>query len=53
MYHTRIIAPDGMITMPGYTMRDEATGERAPSAADIEITPEEGHALVAYLHSLK
>jgi cytochrome c oxidase subunit 2 len=53
MAHTRIVAPPGMITMPGYTMRDPATGDRNPTDGDIEITPEEGHALVAYLHSLK
>lgn len=53
MYHTRIVTPPGMVTMPGYTTRDEATGERKPTDGDIEITPAEGHALVAYLHSLK
>jgi hypothetical protein len=36
--------------MPGYTMNDPETGE---PITDIEITPEEAHALVAYLHSLK
>ncbi|MCC5023287.1 MAG: cytochrome c oxidase subunit II [Candidatus Synoicihabitans palmerolidicus] len=50
MYHIRIVAPSGMIVMPGYTMVDEETGEEAVS---VEVTPEEGHALVAYLHSLK
>jgi cytochrome c oxidase subunit II len=53
MYHTRIVAPAGMVTMPGYVTRDPATGEVIESPGDIEITPEEGHALVAYLHSLK
>ncbi len=53
MYHTRIVSPPGMITMPGYTTRDQDTGERNPTDGDIEITPEEGHALVAYLQSLK
>ncbi len=53
MYHSRIVPPTGMVTMPGYTTRDPATGERAPSPGDIEVTPEEGHALVAYLKSLK
>ncbi len=53
MYHTRLadVAPRGMVIMPGYTTSDPATGEVAN--VDIEITPEEGHALVAYLHSLK
>lgn len=53
MYHTRIVSPIGMISMPGYTTRDKNTGERSPTDGDIEITPEEAHALVAYLHSLK
>jgi len=53
MYHTRIVAPDGMVTMPGYVMRDPATGDVIESPGDIKITPEEGHALVAYLNSLK
>ena len=51
MYHSRVVAPLGMIVMPGYTTPDPATGEVA--TVDIEITPEEGHALVAYLNSLK
>ncbi len=51
MYHTRIVQPAGMVIMPGYTISDPDTGDVA--TVDIEITPEEGHALVAYLHSLK
>ncbi|GAB5558597.1 MAG: cytochrome c oxidase subunit II [Synoicihabitans sp.] len=52
MYHSRIVAPPGMILMNGYTKRGD-DGERVEDPGDIEITPEEGHALVAYLHSLK
>ncbi|WP_221030264.1 cytochrome c oxidase subunit II [Actomonas aquatica] len=51
MYHTRVVPPPGMVIMPGYTTPDPATGE--PAEVNIEITDEEAHALVAYLHSLK
>lgn len=50
MYNTRVVVPGGMIVMPGYKAHDPATGELV---TNIEITPEEGHALVAYLESLK
>ncbi len=51
MYHTRIVEPAGMVVMPGYTLSNKETGE--VESVSIEITPEKGHALVAYLHSLK
>ncbi|MCF3652321.1 cytochrome c oxidase subunit II [Synoicihabitans lomoniglobus] len=50
MYNTRKVTPGGMVVMPGYVMNDPETGD---PITDIEITPEEAHALVAYLHSLK
>lgn len=50
MAHTRKVVPKGMVVMPGYRIYDAANDEET---LDIEITPEEGHALVAYLHSLK
>jgi cytochrome c oxidase subunit 2 len=50
MYHSRKVVPNGMIVMPGYTIYDP---EKDEATVDIDVTPEEGHALVAYLHSLK
>ncbi len=50
MAHSRKVVPKGMVVMPGYRIYD---AEKDEETVDIEITPEEGHALVAYLHSLK
>lgn len=50
MYHTRKVVPPGMIVMQGYKGYNPETQE---TYANIDITPEEAHALVAYLHSLK
>jgi len=50
MAHSRKVVPKGMVVMPGYRIYDAETDTET---VDIEITPEEGHALVAYLASLK
>ena len=50
MYHTRRVQPAGMVVMNGYTRYDTEAEE---VVSNIEVTPEEAHALVAYLHSLK
>lgn len=50
MYHPRVVIPPGMVAMDGYQVMDRSTGE---VTTDIEVTPDEAHALVAYLHSLK
>ncbi len=50
MYRSRAVAPVGAVTMTGYTRLDAETGE---VVNNIEITADEAHALVAYLHSLK
>lgn len=59
MYAQRPVGQSGAVTMPGYIQRDAATGEivRDPATNEpvknIDITADEAHALVAYLHSLK
>jgi len=50
MYHSRKVVPPGMIVMPGYVLYDAETDTET---VDIEVTPEMGHAIVAYLNSLK
>jgi cytochrome c oxidase subunit II len=50
MYRARAVQPKGAVMMPGYKKLDPESGE---ITTNIEITAEEAHALVAYLHSLK
>lgn len=50
MYRPRAVDSRTSPSMPGYLRWDDEKGDWV---TNIEITPEEGHALVAYLHSLK
>lgn len=50
MYRARPVAAKGAISMSGYTIKNPESGE---ITNNIEVTNEEAHALVAYLHSLK